>query len=155
MKGDPEAVQGGSYALHVQNLAFQPSRGMINQELVQQYMHQLKLGWLIPSLKESTTSFRESTLHRVRFTAHGGELTGLIGSRHERRELVRLLVGRQHRGFYDGNIALSGPGITAKSYYYDNVSYVQTVRQSQSRFTFPRRFSYNIFVFRNRCISQA
>lgn len=123
-----EDSQQSSYSLHVQNLSYRPSKQMMNRDEFNSWINWAKLGWLIPSLKEeATTNFHESFLHRVHFTAQGGELTGLLGSRHERRELVKLLCGQQRSGMFDGNIALSGPNLTDSNYYYDYVAYVQTV----------------------------
>lgn len=124
---DEEKDQPTTYTLHVHNLSYHPTKQMINRDFVNSWINWAKLGWLIPSLKEEISpNFHESFLHRIHFSANGGELTGLLGSRHERREIVRLLCGRQRKGMFDGDVALSGPGLRS-NYYYDYVAYVQTV----------------------------
>jgi ABC-type sugar transport system ATPase subunit len=127
IKSDEEG-QPTRYDLHVQNLSYTPSKQMLNRDEINRWINWAKLGWLVPSLKqEKLSNFHESFLHRVHFTAHGGELTGIFGSRHERRELVKLLCGQQRSGMFEGNIALSGPNLSISNYYYDYVAYVQTV----------------------------
>lgn len=125
-----ESGQPARYDLHVHNLSYQPSKRMLNRDEINSWINWARMGWLLPSLKEEKMdNFHESFLYRVNFTAHGGELTGVFGSRHERRELVSLLCGRQRSGLFDGNIALSGPDLAESHYYYDYVAYVQTVRE--------------------------
>jgi ABC-type uncharacterized transport system ATPase subunit len=125
---DSEQQQQGNFELYVQNLSYQPSQQMESIEIIRDRLNWLQLGWLIPSLKETKTkTLRETILQRVHFTANGGELVGIIGSRHERFELIQLLVGRKRSGLFDGNIFLSGPDLPKNSYYYDNVAYVQSV----------------------------
>lgn len=114
--------------LHVHNLSYQPSRQLANIDWVREKSRDMKLGWLMPSIKGTKRSqFHETELRRIHFSALGGEVTGIIGNRHERNELIQLVVGRKKTGTFEGNISLSGPGIKPTAYYYDQVAFVQTV----------------------------
>lgn len=119
------------WILHVQDLSYKPPRRLVKGtfEYLRTTMTKYQLSWLIPpAIKQiNSQGFQDTPLRRINFSAKGGELTAIIGSNNERRELINLLTGRMSDGEFDGDILLTGPNINKASYYYDNIAFVQRV----------------------------
>ncbi len=116
--------------LHVQELSYSPPQRIVKQtlDIIRRKMIDFRVTFLIPSLKEITSSnVLDAALKRVNFVAKGGELTLLLGGANERASLIHLLVGGMNSGEFDGDIRLTGPTISNASYYYDNMAFVQRV----------------------------
>jgi ABC-type transport system involved in cytochrome bd biosynthesis fused ATPase/permease subunit len=125
-----DAEEKPHFTLHVTDLAYNPPKTLLNTatEYLRSHLNSLQIGWVLPSLKQvSKEDNHEGPLYRVHFSAKSGELTAILGDKHERRSLVELIGGRITRGTYEGDIQVNGPGVQANSYYYDHIAYVQAV----------------------------
>jgi hypothetical protein len=118
------------FVLQLKDLSFTPSKQLVRHavEYGRNMLTEYKLNWLFPALKRiGTTELQDAPLHRINCSVVSGELTAIIGSNRERQELINLMVGRMNTGEFDGDILLSGPGITNNSYFYDKMAFVQRV----------------------------
>eukprot|EP01039_Chlorochromonas_danica_P008620 gene8620-9499_t len=95
-------------------------------DFLKEKLSAFQAGWILPSLKDvNMDAHSDVPLHRVHFYAKSGEVTAVLGKQFERHQLMTLLGGRKRHGKFDGDILLSGPGLTEQSYYYDHMAYVQ------------------------------
>lgn len=118
------------YSLHVIDLSYSAGLSTLGKliEFTKAKIIDYKLKWIIPSLRLKKSDIHtDAPLQRVHFSAMGGEVTAVLGDSKERSELMNLLGGRKRYGRFDGDIRLSGPGLTNSTYYYDNMAYVQKV----------------------------
>jgi hypothetical protein len=120
------------FTLHVTDLTFVPSRSIFKKatEYLRTHLNAIQFGWVLPSFKTvKNDEHWDAPIHRVQFSAMSGEVTAILGNKHERRELVHLLSGRRRTGAFDGDIQLNGPGINKDTYYYDKIAFVQSVSE--------------------------
>jgi hypothetical protein len=131
MEKNLESPVGEIASINVCNLSYVPNLKLIKQylEYVRYQLSVMNLGWLIPFYKGEHRKMllMGAPLRNITFTAFAGELTVILGAEMERREIVQLMTGRKKEGTFDGSISLRGATIPANSYYYDHVTYVQTV----------------------------
>ena len=116
------------YTLNVSNLSYRPRRHLVRQGLLwfRRQVTEMNIGWLLPSLR-TIKPHEDSVLHRINFSCRGGELTTVLGDEEETRKLMHLIAGRTRTGHFDGEILLSGAGISNKTYYHDQVAFVPSV----------------------------
>lgn len=114
----------------VSDLSYTPPKrlGRYLLDTFRRKLTEYNMNWVAPSLRAiNSNNFHDVPLRRVNFSAVGGELTAIIGGSSDRHELINLLSGRMNSGEFDGQVLLSGPGITKGSYYYDKMAFVQRV----------------------------
>ena len=109
--------------LHVRDLSFCPPISLFHRvtDWIQPYLRKIQ--------QTKSATHINSCLQNVNFTCYGGELTAVVGNDDERSSLIHLLAGRLTTGEFDGDIVLTSPCMSSKSYYYDNVTFVQKVRK--------------------------
>ena len=136
-EGDIESKDAGTrnedskYTLHVTNFSYRPFRKVGKEFWL--YLKSLAIKYNIQFLFPYMQGFaphQDLVLHRMNFALRGGELAVLLGTEDESRELIHVIAGRTKMGNFDGDISLSGPGISESTYYHDQTAFVPSVRKS-------------------------
>mmetsp|Transcript_15970 Transcript_15970/g.35350 ORF Transcript_15970/g.35350 Transcript_15970/m.35350 type:complete len:855 (-) Transcript_15970:2032-4596(-) len=129
--GEMEVVTEGQdpVSVNVSNLNYMPSRKFLkkNLEWLRYELTLLNLAWLMPYYTgvHRKLLLMGAQVHNCTFKASSGELCALLGDEMERREVIELMTGRKKTGTFCGDISLSGGSLSAQSYYYDHVAFVQ------------------------------
>lgn len=142
-----------TFTLHVKNLQYVPAHSLFEHfEYVRYWLSTYNMSWLFPCYRGNHRELKPkgSTIHCINFKAKTGELVGVLGSSVERFELMHLLAGRKKTGFFDGHISLTGGTINRSTFYYDNIAFVQKVRNllcSATTIVTPSTVLYHLLLF--------